>query len=114
MGRSTSGLGDVKLWDVGSGKERAALPGPFGRITEMALSPDGKTLALLDTPELQAGFDLKLVDINTGGQRVVQVPPGYTFLSLRFTTDGKLLVTGTSEDTLLLWEVSLSKRDVKP
>jgi len=35
-------------------------------------------------------------------------------ISLRFTTEGKLLVVGASVDALRLWEVSLPKRDVKP
>jgi WD40 repeat protein len=106
--------GDVKLWDVASGKERATLPGAFGRITAMALSPDGKTLALLDSPELHAEADLKVVDVETGRQRVLAVPPRCSFLSPHFTTDGKLLVTGASEKTLRLWEVSLPKREAKP
>jgi WD40 repeat protein len=98
--------GDLKLWDVASGKERATLPGPFGHLVAISPSPHGKTLALLDSPELDAESDLKLVDVDTGGQRVMGAPPGYSFLSLRFTTEGKLLVTGASIDTLRLWEVS--------
>jgi len=113
-GKEVKWKGDVKLWDVASGKERATLPGPFGRITAMAPSSDGKTLALLDSPELYAEADLKLVDVDTGRQRVLRAPPGCSFLSLRFTTEGKLLVTGTSVDTLRLWEVALPKRVGKP
>jgi WD40 repeat protein len=114
QGKDYKWKGDVKLWDVGSGKERAALPGPFGRILAIAPSPDGKTLALLDSPALDEEQDLKLVDVDTGRQRVLQAPSGYKFLSLRFTTEGRLLVTGASVDTLGLWEVSLPKREVKP
>jgi WD40 repeat protein len=106
--------GDVKLWDMASGKERATLPGPFGAILAMALSPDGKTLAVLDSPELDVEFDLKLVDIDTGRQQVVRAQPGYSFRSLRFTTQGKLLVVGTSTNAVRLWEVSLPKRGRVP
>jgi WD40 repeat protein len=105
--------GDVKLWDVASGKERATLPGSFGRVLAMAPSPDGKTLALLDSAELHAECDLKLVDVDTGRQRVLRALPRCSFLSLRFTREGRLLVIGTSADTLRLWEVSLPKRDGK-
>ncbi len=49
-----------------------------------------------------------------GKQHVIQVPAGYSFLSAHFTTEGKLLVTGVSADTLRLWEVSLPKKDAKP
>src|SRR5262249_38493270 len=113
-GKDPKPKGDVKLWDVASGKEIAALPGPFSGILAMASSPDGKTLALLDWPELYAEADLKLVDVDTGRQRVLRVPPACSFLSAHFTTEGKLLVTGTSVDALRLWEVSLPMRDGKP
>jgi WD40 repeat protein len=113
-GKDYKWRGDVKLWDVASGRERATLPGPFGLVRAMALSPDGKTLALLDSPELRAEADLKVVDVETGRQRVLRVPPGCSFLSPDFTPEGKLLVTGTSADALRQWEVSLPKRDGKP
>jgi WD40 repeat protein len=102
---SSSGIekskGDVILWDVASRNARATLRGPFGVIVAMAPGPDGKTLALLDSPEPDAQFDLKLVDVETGQQRVLPVP------------QGKLLVAGASLDTLRLWEVSLPKVEVK-
>jgi hypothetical protein len=113
VGKDYKWKGDVKLWAVASGKERATLPGPFGQVGAMAPSPDGKTLALLDSPELHAEFDLKLVDVATGRQRTLRAPPGCSFLSLRYTPTGKLLVTGTSGDAVRLWEVSHPKRDVK-
>jgi WD40 repeat protein len=113
-GKDYKHTGDLKLWDVASGKERATLPGPFGDIRAMAVSPDGKMLALLDRPELYAEDDLKLVDVGTGRQWVLRVPPTCSFLAPHFTTDGKLLVTGLSVDALRLWEVSLPKRDGKP
>jgi WD40 repeat protein len=106
--------GDVKVWDVASGKERATLPGTFGRVYVMAVSPDGKTLALLDFAEPDVGTDLKVVDVDTGRQRLLSPPPACSFLSPHFTTAGKLLVAGTSGDDLRLWEVSLPKRDLKP
>jgi WD40 repeat protein len=99
--------GDVKLWDVAAGKERAELPGPFGRVLAGALGPDGKALALLDQADLNAAAQLKLVDVATGKQRAVTVPPGCTFRSLGFTDGGRLFVTGTSGEALKLWEVSL-------
>jgi WD40 repeat protein len=113
-GKDSKRKGDVKLWDVASGKERAALTGPFGLFLTMALTPDGKTLALVDSLELYAEADLKLVDVDTGRQRVIPVPPGCSFLSLHVTPENKLLITGTSDNAVRLWEVSLSKGDMKP
>jgi WD40 repeat protein len=113
-GKNFKWKGDVKLWDVALGKERAALPGPFGLVRAIALNPDGKTLALVDASELHAEADLKLVDLHTGQQRVLRAPPACTLLSMHFTTEGKLLVAGTSDNAVRLWEVSLPKKDVKP
>src|SRR5205823_3543501 len=37
--------GDVRLWEVASGRRLAVLPAPEGRVTRLAFAPDGKTLA---------------------------------------------------------------------
>jgi WD40 repeat protein len=97
--------GDVKLWDVATGQERASFEKGFGRVIAATLSPDGKTIALLDSPEWHAEADLKLLDVATGRQRVITVPSRTSFLSLQFTADGKLYVVGDSSDGLTVWEV---------
>jgi WD40 repeat protein len=113
-GKDFKRTGDLKVWDLASGTERAALPGPFGRIRALALSPDAKTLVLVDSPELHAEADLKLVDLATGRQRGLRAPPTWSFHSLHFSPEGKLLVTGTSVDVVRLWEVSPLGWDGKP
>jgi WD40 repeat protein len=99
--------GDVKLWDTATSKVHAELPGPFGAVAALALSPDGKMLALLDSPELYVDPEVKLVEVATGRQRILRSVPGHAFTSLSFTLDGRLFVTGTPDDrTQKLWEVS--------
>jgi WD40 repeat protein len=108
QGRSFKWLGDLKLWDVATAKERIGFKGPFGRITEAALSADGKTLALLDAPQLHAEAELKLLEVVSGRQTILAHPPGHSFISLAFAADNKLLVVGTDDGkTLKLWEVKL-------
>jgi WD40 repeat protein len=107
-GRRFKCQGNVKLWDVATGKERATFPGPFGRVVAAALSPDGKTVALLDSPKLHADPDLKLLNVATGRQRTIPTVPAHALLSLAFTTEGRLFVLGTPDDkTFKLWEVAL-------
>jgi WD40 repeat protein len=107
-GRDFRRKGDVKLWDVNTGRQRAAVAGPIGGVRGAALSPDGKTLALLDSEDLYAEADLKLVDVATGRQHLLHQEPGWSFVSLGFTAAGRLWVAGTSPDGVRLWDVSLS------
>jgi WD40 repeat protein len=103
--------GDLKLWDVASRSERVSFKGPFGRILQARLSPDGKILALLDSPELRVIPDIKLIEIATGRQTIIRKRPDYSFMSLAFTRDGRLLVVGTSdESTLKLWQVNMLRK----
>src|SRR2546430_17696837 len=37
--------GEIRLWDVATGKNTATLKGHDGDVTSVAFSPDGKTLA---------------------------------------------------------------------
>jgi WD40 repeat protein len=114
QGKNFRYTGDVKLWDVATGKERSTLPGPFGQILGIAMSPDGKTVALLDSAELRAESKLNLVNVETGKRHVLPSQPGYTFHSLHFTPKGKPLVTGIANDSVRVWEASLPTKDAKP
>jgi WD40 repeat protein len=53
----------IKLWDVGTGKERATLKGHRNEVTSVAYSPDGKTLA-----SGSRDYTIKLWDVGTGEQ----------------------------------------------
>jgi WD40 repeat protein len=101
--------GDLKLWDVATGKEHAGCDGPFGEVLVAALSPDCKTVGLLQIAADKSP-DLKLLDVATGKQRILRTVPAHSFTSLAFTGDGRLFVIGTPDDKALkLWEVSLPK-----
>jgi WD40 repeat protein len=102
--------GDVKLWDIAGRSERVSFKGPFGRISEAALSPDGKTLAVLDSPELRVIPDIKIIDVATGRQTIIRKLPSHAFTSLSFTRDGRLFVVGNSDETTVhLWQVQFHR-----
>jgi WD40 repeat protein len=107
-GRDLNWKGEVKLWDAVTGKERGTLKGPFGYVRSIALSPDSKLLALLDTSEMYAEVELKVIDIATSRRQQIPPVPGHSFTSVAFTADGRLFVIGTPDDkTLSLWQVKL-------
>lgn len=106
-------VGDVRFWDVSTGRTRAVFQEGIAFGPSDCLSPDGKTLALLNRkgffPDKDA--ELRIVDVAAGKQRVVPLSLGGSFTSLTFATDGRLfLIDNPDNKTIKLWEVSFRKR----
>ena len=79
----------VRLWDLATGKETAALPGMAGRATALAFSPDGLTLAV-------AGDGVFLyARRGQEGWKGRPVCPTSGVLSLTLTHDGRYLLLAT-------------------
>jgi WD40 repeat protein len=105
VGAQSRYVGDLKLWDVVTGKQQAAFDQQIGAVTAAALSPDGKTVGLLDVSELRGEADLKMLDVGTGRQHAIHPEAEYSFISVMISPEGKLLVVGSSEKSLKLWEL---------
>ena len=97
----------ISVYDVASGRlmASAALDGAdrtdtraAGATVPMAISPDGRTLAL-------GGGELSLVDTaSLKVRRRLADPIGQT-VSLAFSRDGKLLAGGSDERALTVWDL---------
>jgi WD40 repeat protein len=81
--------GDVKLWDVTSGKERLALPGE-GEALGVALTPDGERLLVpcyqptdAAGKPLRSSYNVRDVKGFRGGVRIVEVASGKSLGWLR-------------------------------
>jgi WD40 repeat protein len=101
----------VRLWDVATAQELAALPHPR-LVGSVAFSPDGKTLAALQfrAPKVDSkgkefipGFDVKLWDVDARKERLAFPERPEVGGMLAFSPDGKLLATGGAP--LRLWDV---------
>jgi WD40 repeat protein len=97
--------GEIKLWDLATGAERASLQGHRNFVSALAFAPDGRTLAA-------TSFDgiLKLWDVATGRERASLSVPLPRSLSTVLASDGQTLaLLGWDPNYVLLWRVAPSR-----
>jgi WD40 repeat protein/serine/threonine protein kinase len=94
----------VFVWDLDARKEIARLPATFGYVAPLGLafSPDGQGLAYAET---ESG---EIVLWNIREKAVMRRWRGHAWYITRlfFTPDGKLLISGSADRTVKLWEVA--------
>ena len=105
--------GKIQMWDVLTGGALAAFEEPtaqknLGLIAALAFSPDGTLLAVgahsqVHLWDVNTGY--KLLSINTVHKRGRVTFRNYA-KPLVFSPDGAILVNGTSNGTILVWEVA--------
>ncbi len=104
--------GNVRCWDTATGKEGASFHVPGG-MRPVALSPDGKTLAVDATQELQHA--VLLVGVPDGKEirriETATTVPGANlcFLRLDFSPDGKTLAAVGNDRVVRLFDVETGK-----
>ena len=100
----------VYLWNVSTGKVGWTFKPKWGWIENISFSPDNRMFAIGNSGE---GYTIRLCDINWKGfqHTVEQELIGHTspVNSVSFSPDGKMLASGSTDGTLLLWDVSDGK-----
>jgi WD40 repeat protein len=91
--------GEIKVWDVRTGRAVGTLSGHTNRILSTAFSPDGQRLA-------SAGRDgtVKLWDLQTGHEVLTLRGHHGTVHSVAFSRDGNRLVTAGDDRTVRVWD----------
>ena len=85
------------LWDTSTGKQVRAFVGHTDSVSAVKFSPDGHIA-------LTASADgVRLWEVSTGSQLRI-IKSGAT-RTAAFSTDGRLIATGRTDDTLHLWNV---------
>ncbi len=95
----------VVLFETSSGRELARLKGHSDRVTSLAFSPDGSTLA-------SASYDrkIKLWDLASRQIRLtIEAHKAYV-LSVAFSVDGKTLASASEDQTVKVWDVASGRQ----
>jgi WD40 repeat protein len=99
------GLGELKLWDLTTGKEKASLMGHNEGVFAVAFAPDGKTLA-----SASGDGTVKLWDPATAKERLTLEGHEADVRAVNFSPDGKALATGGDDGTIRFWEPVTGKQ----
>ncbi len=111
----------IRVWDLASGKTVRTIRGEsalgsLGKIFAMALSPDGKWLAVggdfETSTSTKSGENVKaqkirLYDFESG--TLVALLKGHAGIvrSLAFSPDGSKLISGSSDNTAIIWDTGV-------
>lgn len=91
--------GQIKLWDVRSGKLRRTLAGHGATIKAFAFAPDGKTL-------VSAGWDQTLIVWDVAAGKPYRLPKAHSamIVALDFSPDGQKFVSAGTDGQIILWD----------
>ena len=102
---SGGGDGMVRVWDLATGRQRAALTGHAGGVSSVAVSADGTTA-------VSGGFDgmVRVWDLATGRQRAALTGHTDEVLSVAVSADGTTAVSGGGDGMVRVWDLATGRQ----
>jgi WD40 repeat protein len=97
--------GEIKLWDVTTGRERASLKGHARGVNAVAFAPDGQALATGSDDGTARLWDLAKI-LGAGKKAAVQPESNPYIWALAFSPDGQTLATASLDGTAKLWNAA--------
>jgi dipeptidyl aminopeptidase/acylaminoacyl peptidase len=94
----------VRLWEVGSWREKPVYKTPGFRSTSLAFSPDGKTLAVPAPGNL-----VRLWDIDGGKEKGTLKGHDNFVTAVAFRSDGKHIASTSADTTVKIWDLDQNK-----
>jgi hypothetical protein len=106
----------IRLWELASGREIGTLRGHPRGIGALAFSPDGRLLATAVgrwaySKPVSSPPEIRVWDTFTGREVACFRGAGSDASALAFAPDGRRLVSGHEDGTLLVWEGGLDRTD---
>jgi WD40 repeat protein len=98
----------VIVWDAATGKTIAQVAERPNHGAPIALSRDGKTLAIVRQTKSLSETELCLYDLPAGKLRHVIQREGYSHYAPQFSPDGKWLVTA-GRDSICVWDTATGR-----
>jgi len=96
-----SGAGPTVVFDVATGRALRS----FGGLGALALSPDGKTIAIAT-----ATTRVTLVDTSTGQPRAALTGHSALVTAAAFSADGRHVATTSNDETVAVWDTATGER----
>src|SRR5262249_11585062 len=114
LSRGPVGKG-LHLWETATGKEVRRFDEIRDTVTlrAHALSPDGKTLAVIYDDEQNKSRPVRLWDVQSGKERLALPAEQARAACLAFSPDGKTLATGhegRQDGAVVLWDAATGKK----
>jgi WD40 repeat protein len=105
----------IRVWDLASRRTLRVIhgetgPAEFGKIDAIAVAPDGKRLASAvraAAPD-KSGI-IRLYDLASGTQTGLLKGHDGSVHSLAFSSDGRRLISGSSDHTAIIWDADARK-----